>query len=315
MKSKAALISIHPQHVENILTGRKVFEYRKRAFKPDITHVVIYSTSPVQEIVAVAELDGYIDGAPTTVWKQTAYGSGITRQYFRDYYQGRKKAYALRLGRVFRLKKILRISNLKSRKSAPQSFSYLRSNDWQMVKTLLPKKPHIPTQIIFIGGIHGVGKSTLCNSALAPAVYKCVTASSLIKDHGRRVHSNKQVTDVKSNQEALLAEFKLSRNKHPLLAMDGHFTLVTAFDNIEPISIDVFRRMGLKRLILVKGHTNVIASRLHLRDGKKWNKAFLQKFQKSEEIHAFKIAESLNIPLDIITNEMRPRDLAKLLMS
>ena len=55
MKRKI-LISINPEHVENIINGSKKFEYRKIAAKQDISSIVIYETTPVKRIVAEAEI-------------------------------------------------------------------------------------------------------------------------------------------------------------------------------------------------------------------------------------------------------------------
>ena len=38
------LMSINPEHVENILAGRKKFEFRKTKCKEQIDSIVIYST-------------------------------------------------------------------------------------------------------------------------------------------------------------------------------------------------------------------------------------------------------------------------------
>ena len=45
------LLSINPEHVENILDGTKKYEYRKKSCKKDIDRIVIYSTHPVKKVV------------------------------------------------------------------------------------------------------------------------------------------------------------------------------------------------------------------------------------------------------------------------
>lgn len=49
MISKAVLISIHPEHVANILSGVKIFEYRKVIPVHEVSHLVLYCTPPVSD--------------------------------------------------------------------------------------------------------------------------------------------------------------------------------------------------------------------------------------------------------------------------
>ena len=47
------LLSIKPEFVEEIFSGRKKFEYRKAIFtNKKVTSVIVYSTMPVGKIVA-----------------------------------------------------------------------------------------------------------------------------------------------------------------------------------------------------------------------------------------------------------------------
>ena len=50
------LISINPQHVENIFNGTKKYEYRKIRCKQDVDKIIIYSTYPIKKIVGEAKV-------------------------------------------------------------------------------------------------------------------------------------------------------------------------------------------------------------------------------------------------------------------
>lgn len=50
------LMSINPEHVNNIMSGKKVYEFRKVKCKKKIDSIVIYSTSPIMKIVGEAEV-------------------------------------------------------------------------------------------------------------------------------------------------------------------------------------------------------------------------------------------------------------------
>lgn len=123
MKRKI-LISINPEHVENIINGSKKFEYRKIAAKQDISSIVIYETTPVKRIVAEAEIIDVLILSPDELWKQTKQASGISKEFFDEYFKGKKIAYAYKLGKVkvYETPKTLLDYRVKN---APQSFIYL----------------------------------------------------------------------------------------------------------------------------------------------------------------------------------------------
>jgi len=137
------LVSVHPEHVANILSGKKVFEYRKVLPARNVSNIVLYSTCPVKKIVATAEVAHCSVGPPAQVWDQTAYGSGITYPFFIDYFAGHKKAGYFALGNVFKLSNPLEIDELLSCKVAPQSFCYLDSRDIHEISKMIPSVPTV----------------------------------------------------------------------------------------------------------------------------------------------------------------------------
>lgn len=45
-------MSINPEHVNNIISGEKTYEFRKVKCKRKIDSIVIYSTAPIMQVVA-----------------------------------------------------------------------------------------------------------------------------------------------------------------------------------------------------------------------------------------------------------------------
>ena len=45
------LLSINPNHVENILNGTKRYEFRKKVCKRHVDKILIYSTTPIMKVV------------------------------------------------------------------------------------------------------------------------------------------------------------------------------------------------------------------------------------------------------------------------
>lgn len=123
MKRKI-LISINPEHVQNIIAGIKKYEYRKIAAKQDISSIIIYETTPIKRIVAEAEIIDVLELPPEELWNQTKNESGISKAFFDKYFDNRTVAYAYKLGkiRVYDTPKTLMDYGVKA---APQSFVYV----------------------------------------------------------------------------------------------------------------------------------------------------------------------------------------------
>jgi predicted transcriptional regulator len=118
------LLSINPEHVENILNGSKKVEYRKVKCRSDVDKILIYSTSPVKKVVGEVALLEVIEDLPNNVWRLTSQDAGITRSFFDKYYENKSKAFAFKLGKVTKYKEPFSLKDIGIN-SAPQSFIYL----------------------------------------------------------------------------------------------------------------------------------------------------------------------------------------------
>ena len=119
------LMSINPEHVDNILAGTKKFEFRKTKCKEKIDSIIIYSTFPIMRVVAEVEVNDIIEDTPQAVWSKTITAAGIDKMFFDRYYDGRSTAVAYVLGEVkkFSNPKVLSDYGVKA---APQSYVYVR---------------------------------------------------------------------------------------------------------------------------------------------------------------------------------------------
>ena len=176
--------------------------------------------------------------------------------------------------------------------------------DWSVSNSLSLLLDKLPT-LLFVGGIHGVGKTTLCKSAFIPAGYHCITASSLIRLHKIHPDCEKLVDDIPDNQSTLIKQLRLEKDARSLLLLDGHFCLLNKEGAVEPIQIDVFKQISPNALLLVKCDPKDLATRLSNRDGKEWNQEMLSDFQDAEEEHAKRVAEALGISLTTFSNEIQ----------
>ena len=120
----AILLSIKPNHVENIMNGTKQYEFRRKECKRHVDKILIYSTNPIMKVVGEAEVEDVLIDNPEIIWKKTKKKSGIDKNYFDQYYENREKAVAYKLKNV---KKYIEPKELKDIgvSTAPQSFQYI----------------------------------------------------------------------------------------------------------------------------------------------------------------------------------------------
>lgn len=119
------LLSINPEYVERILDGSKEYEFRKIKCKKDVDGIIIYATAPVKRVVGEADIDTILEDTPKEVWEKTRKKSGITADFFFQYYEGKTKAIAYKLTNlnVFDTPKTLADYGVIA---APQSFVYVQ---------------------------------------------------------------------------------------------------------------------------------------------------------------------------------------------
>lgn len=157
--------------------------------------------------------------------------------------------------------------------------------------------------IVFVGGVHGVGKSTCCQQVAGRAGMQWLTASALIKAERQSVIAvgSKAVIDPVGNQELLLrGAHNCMRPDQERALLDGHFTLLSVDGEIVAVDIDVFVRLGLERIIVIQGDAAAICSRLRERDGQDWSISKISAHQDAEIDQAHAVATNLRIPILLI---------------
>lgn len=121
------LLSINPEHVENILNGTKQYEFRKVRCKANVDEIIIYATAPQKKVVAKVEIEDIIVDDVVEVWRQTSAFAGISYAFFSAYFKGKKKAVAYKLGKVEAYEEPRNLSDYGIT-FPPQSFVYVESN-------------------------------------------------------------------------------------------------------------------------------------------------------------------------------------------
>lgn len=120
------LLSIKPVHVESIRSGIKTFEFRRRMFaRRDIGTVMIYCTRPVGRLVGEFDIADILEDEPEGLWASTADGSGISKDFFDAYFEGRSRAFALQIGSLRLYDEPICPSEMFDNFTPPQSYMYV----------------------------------------------------------------------------------------------------------------------------------------------------------------------------------------------
>ena len=122
------LISIQPQYVEKILNGTKRYEFRKIA--PDKSFVrdfYIYSSAPVQRVVARFPMTEVHVGSPEQVWGICSEFAGGSKEDFLEYFDGKEKAYAIEIKGLHKFDEPINPFKQNKKFWPPQSYCYLKN--------------------------------------------------------------------------------------------------------------------------------------------------------------------------------------------
>jgi len=117
-------LSIKPQYVDQILTGKKRYELRRVIFTQSIHTVIIYASSPVQKVVGEFIVEVVHTLPPSTLWRLVMAEAGIDEDRFKSYFDGCRVGHAIEIASVVEYPEPLPIDTFTTR--PPQNFIYLR---------------------------------------------------------------------------------------------------------------------------------------------------------------------------------------------
>jgi len=119
------LLSIKPEFAFKIFEGKKRFEFRKVIFKnPDVKTVVVYASSPIQRVIGEFDIDNILTSDPTEIWRLTKKYSGISEDFFYEYFADREIAHAIKIKNIKKYEQQLHLQE-NFNVVPPQSFVYL----------------------------------------------------------------------------------------------------------------------------------------------------------------------------------------------
>lgn len=158
---------------------------------------------------------------------------------------------------------------------------------------------------IFVGGVHGAGKTFLAKPACENLGLVHATASQLIRSE--RGHASwaddKTVSDVEHNQRALINAVRRVRENGGQLVLDGHFVLRKDIGVHERLEASVFADLECRSVLLVQCDAAAVLERLLLRDGgTNWSIQEVGAFIQAEAAHGALVADRLGVAFVLLTN-------------
>ena len=158
--------------------------------------------------------------------------------------------------------------------------------------------------IIFISGIHGAGKGTLCRKLSLELNLKHFTASEILKwSEVSPDIKNKNVQDISSTQDRLIRGLDKIKKDNIDFILDGHFTLFDISGNPTRIPFDTFQKIAPSIIAVVTEEITVIKARLEERDDRQYEYETLEFMQNLEVEYAQEVANQLSIPFISINSK------------
>ena len=154
--------------------------------------------------------------------------------------------------------------------------------------------------MIFVSGIHGVGKSYFCEEVKSRLGFKAYSASTLISEIKNELFKkDKLIADIDENQGHLLAAVKRLDGQEEFYLLDGHLCLLNSQGEVQRINLQTFIDLKPHGILLLTENPAIIAARRKNRDGIDYNKEQIDIFQNEEITYAEEVSLLLGIPLYI----------------
>lgn len=150
--------------------------------------------------------------------------------------------------------------------------------------------------MIFLGGIHGVGKGYFSKILEKELEIKAFSSSELIKNQNKL---DKRVKDIKGNQNKLLIQVDSLKEMYDNFILDGHFCLIDDKGNFSEIPKETFIGLNPQIVVLMEEDPVTIVERRKSRDKIELPIDKMCDFLRYERNYALKISKLLGKELII----------------
>lgn len=156
--------------------------------------------------------------------------------------------------------------------------------------------------IVFIGGIHGVGKGTICKEISNESGLIHLTASQVLKWNEISKSDNKLVDNISTTQERLILGLKNLIEKDKQYLLDGHFCLLNSKGIPSKIEEETFDYINPRIVAIVIDNVEKVVERLEKRDKRKYDSKVLNQLQEMEIEYAKYLSKKYSVPYIEIWN-------------
>lgn len=168
--------------------------------------------------------------------------------------------------------------------------------------------------VIFVAGIYGVGKSTLCARLSKELGVPAYSAGDLISAvNEERYGANKAVNDKCLNQNILALQVNNLLKATPKILLAGHFCIFDKNNNVDYLPETVFSDLEITEIILLETSISRIIEILSVRDNKEYTKQQVSALQSAESQRAQVISLRLGCKLYLHTMSFDDTDILKCL--
>lgn len=123
------LLSIKPDFVKEISSGKKRYEFRRTLYKRrDVKTIVVYCSSPVCRLVGEIDVDKVLCDTPEQIWNLTRCEAGVSKSFYSQYFEGKSVAYAIKIKRFRPYAKPIKLNDRYPGLTPPQSFCYVEGD-------------------------------------------------------------------------------------------------------------------------------------------------------------------------------------------
>ena len=120
------ILSIKPEFAEKIFNGSKRFEFRRRLYKnQEVKAVIVYASAPISKIIGEFEIGSVLHDDLCSLWNTTNEFSGISKEYYLDYFKGKESGYAIAVKNAEKYDLPICIKESYGL-TPPQSFAYVQ---------------------------------------------------------------------------------------------------------------------------------------------------------------------------------------------
>ena len=175
------------------------------------------------------------------------------------------------------------------------------------------KSVDLKKSTIFIAGVYGTGKSTMCSALSKMLHIPAFSAGDLISSiNGEKYGANKAVTDKDGNQALLVERIQQLFKKYERIILAGHFCIFNANAGIEILPESVYHALSISQIILLETNSQTIISNLRRRDGMAYSLKSISKLIEKEREQSERISEQLNCPLSIYQMTFTDQDVQQI---